>query len=99
MAAYGASARAPAGLSPRARRLWSDLTVEFKLGADGEALLLVGLRALTRLEEAERIVGAEGLTVAGGNGTARAHPLLGTIKEERLAFVRIMRQLGLDDAA
>jgi phage terminase small subunit len=88
--------RTPSGLSPRARRLWREVTGGWELDADQLAVLEAGCRALTRMRAAEAQVADEGLTSPGSKGQPRPHPLLAVVDTERRAFLAALKQLDLE---
>ncbi len=82
-------------LSKKSKTLWDELTTDHE--SPGRlALLLTGLEALDRADEAKAIIDSEGLTiVTESTGMARAHPLLKVEKDSRAQFVKVMISLGL----
>jgi hypothetical protein len=86
---------APAGLGIAGRRLWRDVIGQYDLRADelrvleaacGSADVIVSLQAA--LADAPPIVD-------GSRGQMRPNPLLGELRQERLAFAALLRQLAL----
>jgi len=61
-----------------------------------EAVLLTALEALDRMRQAQALLDADGLTVTDRYGTAKAHPAVTIERDSRTAFLRAMRELGLD---
>jgi P27 family predicted phage terminase small subunit len=90
------SVRAPAGLSTRARRLWREVASGWDLDPDERVVLEEACRALTRVEQLEERVTADGPVTAGSKGQPREHPLLPAIDRERRAVLVALKQLGLD---
>jgi hypothetical protein len=81
----------PAGLSERNTIAGKRICCENRL-----ALLLVGLRALDRSEEAREQLAKEGLTITNKKtGVVHANPLLKIENENRRTFFKIWRDLGL----
>lgn len=86
---------APAHLSLESRRLWRETVKSYDLEARHEAILLVALEAFDRMREAQAAVKADGAYVEGRFGM-KAHPGLSVERDSRLAFMRAVRELGLD---
>ncbi len=82
-------------LSENARGLWNELRTDHE--SPGRlALLLTGLEALDRADQAKAIIDREGLTiVTESTGMSRAHPLLKVEKDARQQFIKVMLSLGL----
>jgi phage terminase small subunit len=86
----------PKHLSLTARRLWTELCVNWKFNAAELAVLQSALEALDRLESARRLIDVEGLTVVHRDtGVVRKHPAIEVEKIARSAFYQGIRQLGL----
>lgn len=86
---------APARLSPEARKLWRDVVGAFELEAHHLALLERACEALDRLREAQAAIARDGLLVQGRYGP-RTHPAAAIERDSRLAFARLLREIGLD---
>ena len=86
----------PEGLKPRGRGLWREILQTYALDA-GELLLLAELCAtVDRIDELDRELAEQGLTVTGKRGQLpKANPLLTEIREERKAVSRIVAELAL----
>jgi phage terminase small subunit len=89
--------RAPAHLSPAARRLWRQVVAEYELGRGEVEILGLALVALDRAAAARRILDEEGIVVAGLHGP-RVHPCVAIERSSSLTYGRLLRQLGLDGA-
>jgi hypothetical protein len=50
------------------------------------------------VERLEANVADQPLTTAGSTGQERANPLLGELRQQRLALAKLFSQLGTDDA-
>jgi hypothetical protein len=74
------------------------MTSEWDFDPDGLKLLEQAARCLDRIEQARRQIDADGLTIEGRYGP-RAHPALTVERDGRALFVRIIRQLGLEQDA
>ena len=87
---------APAGLSAAALAHWAEITAEWEeWNPDELARLESALQAWDRWQAARAIIEHEGLQVQNRFGERRAHPLLAVERDNRAAFVAIMRGLGL----
>jgi len=87
----------PAGLSAEARKLWSDVLEEFELPAHAAKTLHVACQTLDRLREAQAAIAADGIILDGRQGP-RPHPGIAIERDSRTAFLRAMREIGLDIA-
>lgn len=91
--------RPPSHLSAEARKLWRSVVRDFDLEPHHLAVLLVALEAADRMREASRLIEREGLTTTDRYGTAKAHPAVSIERDSRIAFLRGLRELGLDASA
>ena len=87
--------RPPAHLSRRARGLWREIVDEYQLERHHEIILTVACEALDRLAEARAAIAADGAYIDGRFGK-KAHPALAIERDSRIAFLRSLRELGLD---
>ncbi len=71
------------------------MVAEYVLEAHHLALLERACEALGRLVEARDAIARDGAYVEGRFGV-RAHPALAVEAQSRIAFARIVRELGLD---
>lgn len=86
----------PRELSASARRLFANLTGEYRIDdLGGREILRSGLRALDLAEAAERQIEAEGRTLRDRFEQVRAHPLLGIARDYRAQWAAALRQLNL----
>lgn len=88
---------APAGLSAEARKLWSDVLAEFELPAHAAKVLHVACQTLDRLREAQKVIASDGIVIEGRQGP-RPHPAIAIERDSRTAYLRAMREIGLDIA-
>lgn len=93
-------AKAPAHLS-RSMRAWFRQVLDvYELGPHHVKLLTLGCEAFDRATEAREIIAAAGgPTYLDRFGAPRVHPAVSVERDARLAFVRIVRELCLDDDA
>lgn len=92
------SARAPAGLGSKAKRLWDRVTTDYVLRPDEVVLLEEACHTIDLIGELKKRVAKEPCIIPGSRGQRIAHPLLMEIRQQRAAFARIMKQLDLPDA-
>lgn len=86
---------APTHLSPESRRLWRQTVRVYALEPRHETTLMLALESLDRMREAQAAVRAGGAYVEGRFGM-KSHPGLAVERDSRLAFMRAIRELGLD---
>jgi P27 family predicted phage terminase small subunit len=87
----------PKKLSAEARDLWGSVAREFAVrDAEGLRLLLTACEALDSMRAAERQIAKDGLTCRDRYGGIRSHPLLGTVRDSRMAMLLALKRLGLD---
>jgi phage terminase small subunit len=85
----------PKHLSVASRRLWREIVADYDLPPHALALLTAALEAKGRMDEARATVARDGAYVAGRFGL-RAHPALAVERDSRIAFARLIREVGLD---
>lgn len=91
--------RPPADLGPVARAWFTSVTREFELPPHALAVLTQAARALDRAEEARaELKRAGGLTYSDENHIVRQHPAVNIERDARGLFMRLRRELRLDDA-
>lgn len=88
--------RAPRHLSREARALWQDVVKEFDLERHHLAVLERACESLDRLRQAQAEIAADGITVTDRYGSPKAHPAIAIERDSRIAFLRAVRELGLD---
>ena len=86
----------PKHLSAESRKLWRSVLVDYELEQRHEAILLTALEALDRMRQAQAQLAADGLTTVDRYGGVKAHPCVTIERDSRAAFLRGMRELGLD---
>jgi len=86
----------PKHLSSESRALWTATVADYELEPRHEKTLLVALEALDRLREAQQAIEADGPYPHDRFGQPRAHPALATERDSRVAYLRAMREIGLD---
>jgi P27 family predicted phage terminase small subunit len=89
---------APRGLSTAMRRWWRDVAEGFGLEPHHLRLLEAACRAWDRMTQAAEILARDGITIEDRYGKPKAHPAVGIERDSRLAFARLVRELGFDVA-
>src|SRR5262245_13682438 len=89
----------PRHLKAATRLWWSQTVADFLLEAHHLRLLTLAAEAWDRCQQARAILDKKGLTYSD-RGRPRTRPEVAVERDSRLAFARILRELGLDtDAA
>lgn len=88
--------RAPEHLQPGTRRWWAKICRTYALESHHLRLLTLAGEAWDRGQEARALVTKEGLLTLDRFGQARAHPAVAIERDSRIAFARLVRELGLD---
>lgn len=90
---------APSHLTARSKALWRDIVTRFALEPQHLAALRLTLEAVDRCDEARAVLKRDGIVTAGARGTLVAHPAVAIERDARIAVLRGLRQLGLDEFA
>jgi phage terminase small subunit len=87
----------PKGLRKRGKQFFSKVSemYDFEDIHDLERLEMAA-KTLDELDFAEKQLRADGLYITNRYGNVTEHPAMKTIKDLRLLFVKIIRELGLD---
>jgi P27 family predicted phage terminase small subunit len=88
----------PAHLSERSKALWREVEKSFVLEANELELLRLACEALDRCEEAREVLARDGLFTTNRANRPVAHPGVAVERDSRLAAVRVLRELGLENA-
>ena len=88
--------KAPAHLSADARRWVDGILSEYDLESHHFKILVKAAEAHDRGEEARRILKTDGIITTDRFGTKKAHPAVAIERDARVAFMRAVRELGLD---
>jgi P27 family predicted phage terminase small subunit len=90
-------AKAPNGLGAQGKRLWKKILSEYELTESHDlARLEMACRTLDNLHDAEDRVRRDGMFTENRYGNIVEHPAVKSIKDFRLLFVKIIRELSLD---
>jgi len=88
--------RAPQHLKPATRRWWASVVAEYELEDHHIRLLTLAGESWDRCVEARVAIAEHGLTFVDGRGSPKARPEVGIERDSRIAFARLLRELGLD---
>lgn len=89
--------RTPAGLTPAAARVFAATVKAFEMpDAHSLAVLESACRSLSRAEQLDALVDAEGMTTRGSRGQTVLHPAIAEARQCRLAAGRLLGSLGLE---
>lgn len=86
-------------LSPEARAWLTHVKSSFVLERHHEQLATMVAETLDRRAEARRTIQQDGPYITDRKGTLIAHPAVRVEKETTVLIARLIRQLGLDEAA
>lgn len=86
----------PDYLSADSQRLWRVVLRDYELGPHDCERLAVALQARDRMTAAREVLDAEGTCYLDRFGTPRARPEIGIERDSRLAYLRALREVGLD---
>jgi P27 family predicted phage terminase small subunit len=88
--------RAPSHLRNETRRWWRDVLDRYELEPHHLRLLQAAAEAWDRREQAREALAEHGLTYADRFNQPRARPEVAVERDARIAFARLVRELGLD---
>lgn len=84
-------------LSKEALKIKNAILSEYDIQDEaGLAILQSAMEAYDLLQQSQKVVDAEGLTVSGDRGGIKAHPLLAVIRDSRGQFLMGLKHLNLD---
>jgi P27 family predicted phage terminase small subunit len=87
----------PSHLSPASRAFWTETASTYDLEPHDLRTLTVALEAHDRMTQARELLAVDGIVTVDRYGNPRAHPAVAIERDSRIAFLRAMRELGLDD--
>jgi len=87
----------PDHLSPDMQDWWNSTISKFELDDHHLKLLQAACEAWDTMTEARQEVKEDGLTYIDGKGQRRPNPAVSIARDARMAFCRIVRDLGLDN--
>jgi P27 family predicted phage terminase small subunit len=88
--------KAPRHLQPATRRWWASVVSEYELDPHHVRLLTLAGEAWDRGQQAREALAVNGLTFTDRHGAPRARPEVAIERDSRIAFARLLRELGLD---
>jgi hypothetical protein len=88
------TAKAPAGLRPAGKRLWSSVTDDYDLDEHELALLLEASRTVDVLADLDTVVRKEGPLVESPHGR-KANPAAVEARQQRITLARLLAALRL----
>ncbi len=88
--------KAPKHLKPATRRWWASVVADFELEPHHVRLLTLAGEAWDRGQQGREAIAKHGLTFVDRHGSPRARPEIGVERDSRIAFARLLRELGLD---
>lgn len=89
---------APEHLSAECQAWWAATVAEFALEEHHLRLLRLAAEAWDRTQQARVALAEHGLTYEDRFGAPRSRPEVAVERDNRLAFARLLRELGLDVA-
>ena len=88
--------KAPRHLNPATRKWWESVVAEYELEPHHVRLLTLAGESWDRGQQAREAIAKHGLTFVDRHGSPRARPEVGIERDSRIAFARLLRELGLD---
>ena len=85
----------PEHLSKNAQEFWRWATYEYRLTQDDLKVLLMACEAMDRCRQARKRLAKQGLTYTDRFGQPKSRPEVAIERDSRLAFTKLVRQLGL----
>jgi len=85
----------PEHLSKEAHEFWQWASDEYQLNRDELHLLLMACEAMDRCIQARKRLAKQGLTYTDRFGQPKSRPEIAIERDSRLAFARLVKQLGL----
>ena len=89
----------PKHLGPESKEFFSRIVGTFELETHHLKLLRLACEAYDRTQEARKILAKEGLTAQDARGGIKCHPAIAIERDSRLAFARLLREIGLPSDA
>jgi phage terminase small subunit len=88
--------RPPADLSRETRAWWTDIVCNHELAPHQYRTLQAAAESWDRYQQARRLLAKQGLTYVDAKDMIRARPECAIERDSRVAFIRAMRELGLE---
>lgn len=90
------TSKAPKHLRAATARWWESVLADYALEAHHVRLLSLACEAWDRCQEARETLAKKGLTFDDRFGQPHARPEVAIERDSRVAFARLVRELGLD---
>ncbi len=87
--------KTPEHLSKHAKGFWRWAVSEYQLNEDDLHLLTMACEAMDRCIQARKRLAKQGLTYTDRFGQPKSRPEVAIERDSRLAFARLVKQLGL----
>jgi P27 family predicted phage terminase small subunit len=91
-----AKTKAPRHLKPATRRWWASVVADYELEPHHIRLLTLAAESWDRCQQAREAIAEHGLTFTDRHGSPRARCEVAIERDSRIAFARLLRELGLD---
>jgi P27 family predicted phage terminase small subunit len=88
--------KAPAHLSREMKAWFTSIASEYVLESHHLRVLQSACESWDRCQQSRKMLKRDGLTALDGKGALKAHPAVAIERDSRLAFLRALRELGLD---
>lgn len=86
----------PRHLKAATRRWWSQVVTDYELEPHHVRILTLAAESWDRCAEARAYLGKHGLTFKDRFGQPKPQPQIAIERDSRIAFARLLRELGLD---
>jgi P27 family predicted phage terminase small subunit len=86
----------PTHLRAETARWWTSIVADYDLESHHLRLLTKASESWDRSEQAREAIAKHGLTFEDRFGSPHARPEVGIERDSRLAFARLIREIGLD---
>ena len=86
----------PSHLTASTRRWWSQIVADYDLESHHLRLLQAACESWDRMQSARETIAAEGAFYRNSSDEPRPHPALAVERDSRIAFARMIRELGLN---
>lgn len=93
-----AARKAPAGLGPAGRALWSGVTSKYELRVDELSVLEQAAGECDLIAELKTGLVGEPQLVKGSQGQMVIHPVIAELRQHRATYAALLRQLKLPEA-
>ena len=88
--------KAPAHLTRATKRWFKDIAASYELQSHHLRLLEMAAQSWDEYETARAAVAEHGLTYVDRYGQSKERPEVGTARQARISFARLLRELALD---